>query len=348
MAAWLEEIVGKIEGAGLKAVRVKLEGGEILVSEKAGRILACSVESVDENLFYAGGESEPGAFNGGDRIWTAPEIAYYWPSIEKAREDAVKYQKTPDCVDPGNYKVVDEGESHVVIENNGVELNDGRVGRKVSLNYSRHIRKVDAAEGLPANVKCMSFSITNEMEVTGGDEGATVGLWDILQMPPRGTLICPLVKPLEDGPTSYYEDFGDKHVQWDDTCVRYLIDADHRTKMGLKPEETTGRMGYYREVGDVATLIVRVFPVLPGLPYVDQPIWNDPNCVAGGDVLQAYNDDGSYGPFGEMEYHDAGVVYGQSDNKRSGTSVTHVLTGSVSDVKAAGKKLLGVEIVPID
>ncbi|WP_432797051.1 DUF6786 family protein [Poriferisphaera sp. WC338] len=349
MADWLNEMVGKITDAGLKSATLEFNGGSLLVTEKAGRVIGCAVDGVDENLFYSGGEIEPGYYGGGDRVWTAPEVAFYWPSLEKAREDAIKWAKTPADVDPGDYRIVEAGAGHVVIRNAGMNLVDGRNSKKISLDVTRKICHAENPDGLPAGVKCMSYSITNELQVTGGDEGAVVGVWDILQVPPRGTLICPLVKPLSaEGPTSYYDPFGDVHVQWDDDCVRYLIDANRRTKMGIKPEDTTGRMGYYRELeGEIATMIVRVFPVLPGLPYVDQPITNDADCVAGGDVLQAYNDDGSYGAFGEMEYHDAGVVVGQTDHHRSGTCVTHVLSGSIDDVKVAGQTLLGVDIRPI-
>ena len=104
MGQAIEDMVRRIEGAGLKAVVLKLHGGEILVSEKAGRILACEVDGVQGNVFYSGGEVEAGFYAGGDRLWIAPEVGYYWPSLDKAREDAVKWAKTPAAVDPGNYK----------------------------------------------------------------------------------------------------------------------------------------------------------------------------------------------------------------------------------------------------
>ncbi|QQE12142.1 hypothetical protein JD969_01305 [Planctomycetota bacterium] len=348
MSNWFDEIVSKISHAGLKGCEIRLNGGRLLVAEKAGRILACEIDGVDENIFYLGGEVSAGYFNGGDRLWVAPEIGYYWPSIEKAREDAVKWAKTPEQVDPGHYKVVAEGDVHCCLRNEGIELVDGRNDRKVGFDLTRIVCQCDEPEGLPEGVSCASFSVTNEIEVKHGDEGATVGAWDILQVPPRGTLICPLVKPI-DSPTSYYDDFGDVHVQWDEHSVRYLIDAGRRTKMGLPPEVTNGRMGFYREVSDdKAVMIVRIFAPLAGLPYVDQPIWQDKEQVAGGDVLQAYNDDGSYGPFGEMEYHDPGVVIGSSPMRRNGTSVTHVLSGEPLHVKKAGKMLLGCEVKPIE
>ncbi|QDU34084.1 hypothetical protein KS4_21460 [Poriferisphaera corsica] len=346
MNDWFNQMVGNINNAGLDKFEIQLEGGKLLVTQKAARIIACQIDGIDENLFYSGGEIEPGYYGGGDRVWVAPEIAYYWPSLEKAREDAIKWAAVPQNVDPGNYQTADAGSQHVCLQNRDIKLTDGRTNKKIQFDIERFIGRCPRPEGLPDNVTCTSFSITNEIQVSQGDPQAVVGAWDILQVPPRGTLICPLAQPIET-PTSYYEDFGDLHVQWDDTAVRYLIDANRRTKMGIPPEATTGRMGYYREIGSTATLIIRIFPSFPGLPYVDQPISNDKDCITGGDVLQAYNDDGNYGPFGEMEYHDPGVVVQGTPNKRSGTSVTHILTGSPDAVKTAGKQILNCEIIPI-
>ena len=343
----IDQMLQKIEGAGLRAVVIKLNAGEILVSEKAARILACEIDGLEGNLFYSGGEVEAGFYAGGDRLWVAPEAGYYWPSLEKAREDAVKWAKTPAAVDPGQYKIVGEGSMHVMLRNDDVMLMDGRNGRSIKFDVERFVCECPLPSELVGGLKCSSFSITNEMHLKLGDHQAAAGLWDILQVPPRGTLVCPLVKPIES-PTSYYEDFGKKHVQWDDQCVRFLIDTARRTKMGLPPEATTGRMGYYREIDGQGVLIVRIFASLVGLPYVDQPIWQDKDCIDGGDVLQAYNDDGSYVPFGEMEYHDPGIVVNCTPGKRSGTSVTHVIAGEPAKVKQAGEALLGCTIEPID
>ena len=234
-----------------------------------------------------------------------------------------------------------------MLRNNDISLTDGRNGRTVSFDIERYVGECSTLSDLPTGVSCASFSITNEFSLKEGDSQATAGCWDILQVPPKGTLFCPLIKSI-DRPTSYYEDFGQKHVQWNEKCVRFLIDVTRRTKMGLPPEVTNGRMGYYREIEKGAVLIVRIFTSLVGLPYVDQPIWREKDCISGGDVLQAYNDDGSYGPFGEMEYHDPGVVVDCTPTKRSGMSVTHVISGEPDKVKRAGEKILGCPIEPIE
>ena len=161
-------------------------------------------------------------------------------------------------------------------------------------------------------------------------------------VPPAGTLVCPTTRRVL--PRSYYEPFGDKHVVVDDTSVRFTVDAAHRIKMGLRPEHTTGRMGYYRPLaGGESSLIVRVFPVYPGELYVDIPRDHPHDQRSGGDALQAYNDDLTYGPFGEMEFVAPAVMVGGCTARHT-ACVTHALVGPDAAVREAGAALLGVSI----
>ncbi|MEL7088989.1 MAG: DUF6786 family protein, partial [Planctomycetota bacterium] len=145
-------------------------------------------------------------------------------------------------------------------------------------------------------------------------------------------------------PRSYYDPFGEKHVESDDDAVRFLIDAKRRVKMGIKPEDTLGKMAYLRPLADgMSTLIYREFSVDPDGIYVDIPRDHPADQRRGGDALQAYNDDLTYGPFGEMECVFPVVTVGGAE-QRVDDCVTHVLVGPDAAVRAAGEKLLGVSV----
>lgn len=318
--------------------------GSIVVGYHGARLLDCRVDGVDQNLFFDDGKG-----SGGDRLWIAPEVAFYWPSLEQAREDPVKWASTPADIDPGTYTAGETWPGGVHLYNN-CSLTDARDGKAIALKLGRTVAAIERPDGLPDGVKCVSFSLTNEVTVTGGDAGAVAAAWDILQVPPTGTLICPTTRNI-GMPRSYYDPFGDKHVVCDDTSVRFLIDADRRIKMGLRPEDTTGRMGYYRPAGSfgddaTSTLIVRVFPVAPGDRYVDIPRDHPADQRRGGDALQAYNDDHTFGHFGEMEFVSPAVIVGGCEH-RSTSCVTHVLAGPDAAIKAAGRALLGVDVAMI-
>ena len=315
--------------------------GSITVHTRGGRILDCRVDGIDENLFY---DDQRGS--GGDRLWIAPEVAYYWPSLEDARRDPIGTAETPRDVDPGTYEVEGDWPGGVQLVNS-CSLVDGRDDKAIGLETKRTVAVIDRPHGLPDAVHCVSFALVNELLVTGGDPGAVAAAWDILQVPPTGTLICPTTTRAQ--PRSYYDPFGDRHVRVDDAAVRFLIDARRRIKMGLRPEHTTGRMGYHRRheaTGSAAgweSLILRLFPVSPGEPYVDLPRDHPADQRRGGDALQAYCDDQTYGRFGEMEFLGPAVIVGGCEYRHC-AAVTHVLAGPPDALREAGRSLLGVPL----
>ena len=312
--------------------------GEIVVATRGARVLSCRVSGFDENLFYDDGKGL-----GGDRLWIAPEVAYYWPSLEDARRDPKGTAATPADIDPGGYEVVgDYEEGEGIVLKNDCSLIDSRDEKAIGIETTRSIGAAPAPGGLPAELKCVSFGITNTVSVVGGDAGAVASAWDILQVPPTGTLICPTKRKV--APRSYYDPFGDKHVVCDDEAVRFLIDAQRRVKMGIRPEDTPGTMGYYRtHGGGTSSLIFRAFDVEPGQRYVDIPRDHPIDQRDGGDAIQAYNDDQTYGNFGEMEFVAPAVVVGEIETRAS-SCVTHVLVGPDEAVRAFGETLLGVSV----
>ncbi|MEM0915649.1 MAG: DUF6786 family protein [Planctomycetota bacterium] len=365
-------------------------GGRLLITEHGARVLACELPGVDHNLFFhtdrTGEGGAKGKVTGGDRLWIAPETAYFWPTLEDARLDPKGTAETPEAIDPAAYEVVDvEERLGVILAASRTRLHDKRDGVSIEFERTRY-RRLASFSQLPFEIEDelvgFGWQAGNSVSVNISEDASTphpvgkvVGAWDILQVPVGGTLICPTTINLAEsdrytageqshcktpnaGPRSYYEPFGDRHVAVEDDCVRFLIDGQRRTKMGVLPEHTRGRMGYYRELGGGhSSLIFRAFASLPGEPYCDLPV-NHPahDAVAAGkdhpemfrgDALQAYNDDGDSFPgtsFGEMEYHDPCVIAGRGPASRTGSCVTHVMAGPDAAVRRVGRELLGVEV----
>jgi hypothetical protein len=350
MPDWFDQINDAIQSTGHQTHRLIAGDGQLLVTEHGARVLACQLPGVDGNLFWHSPamESPPVSAEalsiaGGDRLWIAPEIGWYWPSIEKAREDAGKYAATPPQIDPGEYLTDSASPIHAQLSTR-FKLTDVRDEKSIELAVSRQVRAIGDPEGMPDTLTSASFAITNILLLRGGDDGAVAGAWDILQIPPAGTLICPTTTPVK-APRSYYDPFGDRHVECDEQSVRFLIDGKRKIKMGLLAERTTGRMGYYRKLdADRSSLIIRIFAPMPGEPYVDLPISEDETKRTGGDCLQAYNDDGNAGGFGEMEYHDPALIVDHGPASRTGSCVTHVLAGPDDAIRDFGQQLLGVPV----
>lgn len=327
---------------------------QLMILPRAGRLIACQMPGVDDNLFFhhhlledparAAQLIEAGAGFGGDRLWIAPESAYRWKDLAKVRHDLAGNAFTPRSMDPADYRIrIDEpGRLQLVTQMN---LHDERHNQSVSLRVSREMLLIEPPSDLPDQVACVSFALSHELTMLEAGPQSQAGVWVLLQLPVTGTLICPTTANA-DPLRSYYDSFGPDRVQVDASAVRFGIDSTRCMKMGIRPELTTGRMGYLRQVGDVSTLIVRIFHPQPGRPYVDMPVDEIlSGSRLGGDALQAYNHDGSGNiHFGEMEYHDPAVLGSQTVRTVTGTSVTHVLAGPAHQIEQIGRRLLGVAI----
>ncbi len=366
--SWFDVLYKRVKGEGQRPHVLTAGAGRLLITEHGARVLACELPGVDHNLFFHTDATGNGHVTGGDRLWIAPEVAYFWPTLDDALNDPKGTAATPSAVDPAEWRprpVANQPPAGVdaVKLAAEIELHDRRnQGRGVNV-AERCFRALSPWE---TELRQTSFSIRHSITDAARPDSAgdlAIGAWSILQIPPTGTLVCPVTRRLDrDGDIrSYYDPFGDQHVAVDDRSVRFRVDGQRRIKMGIKPEHTTGRMAYYRELGDgESSLILRVFAPLPGEPYCDLPR-NDPRHrqlergefsgpALGGDCLQAYNDDGDAFPgttFGEMEYHDPCVIVGRGPTSRTGSSVTHAVVGPDDAVRAFGEDLLGVPIAPL-
>ncbi len=359
MSHWYDRIVGALEAQGFKHLTLSAGDGRLLITEHGSRVLACELPGIEGNLFFHPPFMEDATTRkgvaGGDRLWIAPEVGWFWPSLDEARQTPKESARTPGSIDPGYYGITEQDAGRVVMDNR-VDVTDVRDGKRLGMYVTREFRLIEAPDqsAESGDLSRISFAITQSVTWADqtSDEGAVVGCWDILQVPGTpdhpGTLICPTTRRVE--PTSYYDPFGDRHVAVDNDRVRFLIDGDRRIKMGIPADATTGRMAYYRQHDLTSSLIVRVFAALPGEPYCDIPRDAPDEQRLGGDALQAYNDDATAfegTTFGEMEYHDPCLIAGKAPFKRTGTSVTHVLTGPDDAIKRTGRELLGVEIEAI-
>lgn len=361
---WFDDLHERVEREDQRPHVLKSGDGRLLVTERGARVLACELPGVNENLFFHTDKTGDGKVTGGDRLWIAPEVAYFWPSLEDARCDPKGTAYTPATIDPGDYRLHSRSPHGGLTVRTDMKLEDNLRRSELRLIVHRSFGSRDPLPGLPDVVRRLSFRIENVLEGSGSNNTmGFAGAWDIFQVSPTGTLICPTTGKVE--PRSYYDPFGEHHVVCDDRSVRFLIDGQRRIKMGIRFEETTGCMGYYRRLGGgMSSLIVRTFNLNEIDPYCDLPRDHPAHDAAvrgelhpemtRGDCLQAYNDDGDAFPgtsFGEMEYHDASLFFDSSAEARqlssSNDCTTHVLAGPDEVIRHIAPELLGVGIEPL-
>lgn len=351
MSEWFASIEANAQAAGFPHRTWNAGDGRLLIVPHGARLVGCEIAGVEGNLFWnhpaledpdkaAGNLRSAGAGMGGDRLWVAPEIGLHWPDIKKARRQPWADYFVPPSIDPGDYRIVEEGPGQLRLAAD-MQVTDHRIGKSASLRVSRRFTQIGRPDGLPRGLKCVSFAIENQLTLLRADEGIGINLWDILQIPAGGTLVCPTTVKVPR-PRIYYGRFSTTHFKIKPDAVHFKIDGRRQLKFGLDPVRTTGRMGYIRKVGRKSTLVFRVFAPAPGEPYVDLPLSS--NDYVGGDALQSYNDSGQFGGFGEMEYHDPAIIAGREPSTRTGASLTHVIAGPDAAVRKAAELLMGVKV----
>ncbi len=351
MSQWFDQLQQAVEACEHATHAWQIGDGRLLLCDHAARVLACELPGVADNLFWhdpalAGAETaapllaKGGPF-GGDRFWVAPEVGFIWKDLAAARVDPISTAELPVAMDPGEWGVIEQEDGRLVWAAT-MALRDHRSGKKITLNVSREVLELGPPTDLPAGVSHVSFAVRHDLSLVQGDEQAVAGAWQLLQIPPGGTLVCPTTGPA-GRPRVYFDEPGPDNLRVDDRAVRFFVGGPGRVKVGLRADQTAGRMGYYRPLEDgAATLIARWFLPQPGEVYVDLP--RDSDALVGGDTLQAYSDDGTYGGFGEMEHHEPAIVVGEGPSLRSGTSVTHVLTGPDAAIRELTHQLVGESV----
>ncbi|MCX5659605.1 MAG: hypothetical protein NTW19_07765 [Planctomycetota bacterium] len=351
MSDWLASIEANAQAAGYPHRTWEAGDGRLLLTPHGGRLIGCEIPGIEGNLFWhnpnledpdkaASGFRAGGAGIGGDRLWLGPEIGLHWPDLKKARKSPWDDYFVPASVDPGEYKVMHDQPGHLRLAVE-MKVKDHRLKLDAHVGITRQFDAIARPDGLPRGLKCVSFAIENHIKILDAKPGIGVGTWDILQIPAGGTLVCPTTVKVPR-PRIYYGKFTPTHFTIKSDAVRFKIDGKKQLKFGLDAVRTTGRMGYLRKVGKVTTLIFRAFAPLPGQPYVDLPLASDD--LVGCDALQSYNDGGMFGGFGEMEYHDPALIAGNQPVARTGSCVTHVISGPDAKVRQAAAMLLGTKV----
>jgi len=320
------------------------ERGALLVTTRGARVLGIFLDGVAENLLWVNPavassvESarrfvEAGEWNlGGDRCWLSPELELHFLDAENPSHESYT---VPADIDPGNYELEKQFGSGVTFLAPG-RVKNARSGGEFSFHMTRTI-SLCAPPIDVSNLSYVGYELASELIIVSPDRPeACYGLWQLLQLPAGGTLAIAVRgrPPLVD----YFSTGAASHCRCTDACATFPITGRSKHKIGLTARDVTGRMGYYRPIGkDQASLIVRQANVLPGATYADYPAHErDRRDVA----IQAYNDSGQFGAFGEMEYH-VPAACAENDFHARDVSRTWCFAGSTTPVRDVMQELLG-------
>ncbi|MBI1929594.1 hypothetical protein HYR99_35775 [Candidatus Poribacteria bacterium] len=316
--------------------------GRVAVSRIGGRVVGMAFSSEGENLLWSNPQlsdtellrNHPEQLVGGiggDRLWFAPEFAYHW----EAEPDLVNFKnyKVPVNVDPGNYQIVQNDDFSIGMRLE-THLTDHRDGQTVTFEVERTL--MSAASPLPHNsptmqdVNFVGIRAQHHIRVLSCPPGKCVGLWHLLQMPVGSTLIVPTRG--QPRPLAYFNK-GGWHLHSDH--LRWTFGGEAAAKIGFDVNQVTGRTGVIRPLSDGRwALVIRQFPVLPGLTYCDGPS----EAQAVNQMVQCWDGFG----FGEMEYHSPAVGAPPIGPEYTETALLWAFGGTGTAIERIAAELLGV------
>lgn len=281
------------------------QGSEFLVVPKFGaRILSVSVGG--ENLFWNHPDLLKG--QGGQRSWISPEGGakgfIFRPDWKGNRDFSM--------LDPGNYKVLSFKENEQLVLSNTFQTtsNDGKENYDLTLTREfRHeedpLKDDSDFKGLKYEYLGIDFvhKLRNNSKV-GLDK--ILGLWCLIQIPPKGTMIVPVQEVKREAwRATYFEPIPEEFAKANSDSFSFFIHGSQRYKVGIRPESAQGVIAYLLRRGGDSYLVFMTFPVKPKGRYLDRPKTEQ---ETNGDTIQLYSHLEQGPPaFGELECQSWGL-----------------------------------------
>lgn len=296
------------QGFSCQTLETTTGGWALVTPELGAKILGAGVDK--ENTFWNPDQIEKGQWCvGGQRTWLAPELGPrgFFGTTEQ------NWSVNP-ALDPGSFTVESESDQACTCScASNLRVQEGTLHH---LSITRTIRVAPVQTDLMPPEKTLRISFTHRL-INRGQQvlKREIGLWSIIQVPSQkmGTLLIPWKNELQaNEPSTKAKDlpyrlyFGSVPKGWakiHPDLIYIKAWAGHKYKIGLPPENTTGRLGFITRsrLNESWILIVKQFSVDPLGTYVDKPP-AEPD--RNGDALQCYNShDASNLPFSEMECH---------------------------------------------
>lgn len=314
------------------------QGNQFLVVPEFGaRILAVSVG--EENLFWTHPDILKG--QGGQRSWISPEGGVkgfiFRPDWKGTRDFSM--------MDPGNYHVVLYKENeHLILSNTfKTASNDGQ--ENYGLTLTREVRQEqdplkNEAEFKDRSYQFLGINFVHKLRNNSNNLlDRILGLWCLIQIPPEGTMIVPVLEVKKEvWRASYFEPIPEDYVKANHDSFSFYVHGSRRYKVGIRPESSQGVICYFSKTGKGNySLVIMTFPVRPEARYVDRP---KPEQETNGDAIQIYShlEKGSLA-FGELECQSWGLELPPGGEGAFPIKI-YIYKGTLELLKKIGKKLV--------
>jgi hypothetical protein len=325
----------------------------IIITQYGGRIFGPFFSSQSESILWVSelfadthslnDSIRSGEWNlGGERIWIAPEISYN----VRDRDNFWGSYHLPAEIDPGHYVIERPRADRCRLSQDMTLKGYGTYSGVKELHLERHIFKADDPlrslknyGELLEGVEYAGFEQLRALTETNTSDIYSE-TWDLLQLNSGGTLLISTLPHVEH--TDYYQPTDNKYQRIYKNHARLRITGDRKYKVGYKSAYVVGRAAYINTLYDGRIcMIIRSFFNNPSAYYAEEP-FGIPGCH--GHSLHVYNDDGSFGSFGELECN------GQTIGGRTGKSSSNdtmslwIYIGGKEKLQNILYQLLGIRI----
>lgn len=306
-------------GSGKVAVSAALQG-RVMTSTSDGDT-GISYGWINRPAFLSGDTSQHfNVFGGEDRIWLGPEGGQFSIYFSKGKEFNLDNWYVPKIIDIEPYDVISYDQHEAVFGKKGELTNYSgtvfqfEIKRKVKLIEEAEARRqlgIDSASG----ISMVAYETINELKNIGKSpwekQSGLLSIW-ILGMfnpSPRTTVVVPysgskkeLREVVND---NYFGRVPDDRLKLSENTIFFKADGQHRSKIGLLPENAPDVIGSYDADHGVLTVVKYTKPT-NAKDYVNS-LWELQKEPYRGDAVNAYNDGPPspgarpLGPFYELE-----------------------------------------------
>ncbi|WP_409345990.1 DUF6786 family protein [Paenibacillus sp. MBLB4367] len=321
------------------------QGGYAVILEKGSRLIhlipANSTESAVWTNIHA---LEECSWNvGGDRTWISPEMDFF--------ADASGNYDIPAQLDPGSYRFIPSDKAGTVRTGQTCVLTHWPDQTIVPLSLTKDYSlianpflMIDSDEHRElAQVPYIGYQCETRIQLLPETEYVPdtplpeFNLWSILQVPPGGTVLVPVLGDSE--PLVMYREQEEIRINRQPHYATFPFEGGSSFKLSYNALQSIGRFGYYRRLSqEISSLIVRQFQVNPSASYPDYPE-NRPDYT--GSCMQFFYDGEKMGGFGELEYH-APSMNGKDSSVQSDNSQLYYFVGKSDQIAKIARHMLGI------
>lgn len=306
------------------------------------------------------------AYGGEERLWLGPEGGQFSIFFKKDDPFDLDHWFTPEPINEEPWDIVIQETERVVFKK-GMHLTNYS-GTDFTVGIDREVRLLSNAEIAEtisitsgASVKVVGYAtenkITNVSDAAWVKESGLLSLWvlGMLNASPTTTMVVPCVSGDEAqlGPVVNDRYFGKvpaERLVVKENVIYFNGDANHRSKIGLRPQRAKNILGSYDISKQVLTLVQYNQPT--GITDYVNSMWEIQDKPYGGDVVNCYNDGPSepggekFGDFYELETSSPAATL------KPGESLIHIhrtfhFQGEEKDLDGIARTTLGVGIVGI-